>query len=144
MAAHDTRERGVFRYEGDREIYRLRRLKCSVCGKLHTELPDFILPFKRYDAQTIQATLDESPDNCCTADESTMARWRRDFAGAQEAIAALLVSYYMRLTENSASLFDVENITARIKAGQKHWLSFVTRLLINSGHRASTCFAFCP
>jgi len=144
MVVHDTRERGVFRYEGDKEIYRLRRLSCRVCGKLHTELPDFILPFKHYDAQTIQATLEESPDNSCAADESTMARWRRSFARAQEAIAALLVSYYMRLTENSASLFDAENIMARIKAGQKHWLSFVMRLLINSGHRPHTCFAFCP
>jgi hypothetical protein len=86
--------------------------------------------------------LDESPDNCCADDESTMARWRRDFAGAQEVIAALLVSYYMRLTGNSASLFDVENTTARIKAGQKHWLAFVTRLLANSGHRPYTVYPY--
>jgi hypothetical protein len=119
-------------------------MRCKGCRKIHTELPDFILPFKHYDAQTIQATLDLEPNNCCTADDSTMRRWKLSFGVAQTVIIALLTSYYMRIANSGASLFCFENILSKIKSEQKNWLSFVLRLLINSGHRQHTCFAFCP
>jgi hypothetical protein len=144
MVVRDTRERVVIRDDGRKETYRLRRMRCPSCRKLHTELPDFILPFKRYAAQTIQETLDLRPDNCCAADDSTMRRWRKSFTRAHEAIAALLASYYMRMTGNVPALFNFENILDRIRSEQKSWLMFVMRLLINTGHRPHTRFTFCP
>jgi hypothetical protein len=144
MVVRDTRERGVIRYDGHKEIYRVHRMQCCGCRKLHTALPDFMLPFKHYDAQSIQATLDSKPDNCCVADDSTMRRWKRSFGIAQSTIIALLVSYYMKMASSTASLFNLENILPKIRSGQTRWLAFVIRLLINSGHRLHTCFAFCP
>ncbi len=44
----DRRQRKALNESGDWVIYRLRRLRCLDCGKLHTELPDFLLPYKRY------------------------------------------------------------------------------------------------
>ena len=44
----DRRQRKALNESGDWVIYRLRRLRCQGCGKLHTELPDFLLPYKRY------------------------------------------------------------------------------------------------
>lgn len=31
----------------------IRRMKCEKCGSLHRELPEFILPYKQYEADVI-------------------------------------------------------------------------------------------
>lgn len=58
----------------------LRRMKCSVCGSLHRELPDNIYPYKQYEAEIISGVL----DGCITSDtlgfedypcEQTMLNW---------------------------------------------------------------------
>jgi hypothetical protein len=146
MVVRDTVTRIVFRSEGARDLYRIRRLQCVICGRIHRELPDFILPFKNYSSPTVQETLDSSslPDNGCVADDSTMRRWRSSFELSKNVLQALLVSYYMSLTKSTMPLLRFENILSKIKAEQKHWLSFVLQLLINSGHRPHTGFAFCP
>jgi hypothetical protein len=144
LAARDSRQRFVIRENGDRETWIVRRLQCRSCGKLHTELPDFILPFKHYEAQTIQSTLDEEPDNSCAADDSTLRCWRQSFSDVRFSIIALLTALYMKAMNKTAPLFQFENILSKLRARQKNWLAFVFRLLINSGHRLRTRFAFCP
>ena len=144
MTARDSRLRFVIRENGDRETWIVRRLRCRSCGKLHTELPDFILPFKHYEAQTIQRTLDEEPDNSCAADDATLRRWRQSFSEASSSIIALLAAFYMKAANKTAPLFQFDNILCKLRAGQKNWLTFVFRLLVNSGHRLRTRFAFCP
>jgi hypothetical protein len=136
--------RVVFRCGQECSLYRIRRLKCLACGHVHRELPDFVLPFKNYDSQTVQETLDSSPDNCCNADDSTMRRWQSSWELSKNALIALLMSYYLSLTKSTVSLLGFENILAKIRAEQKNWLSFVLRLLTNSGHRPHTGFSFCP
>jgi hypothetical protein len=122
----------------------VRRLRCRSCGKIHTELPDFILPYKHYEAPAIQKTLDDEPDASCAADDSTLRRWRESFAEASPLIIALLTALYMKVANNAAPLFHFGGILSNIRARQKHWLTFVFQLLINSGHRLRTRFAFCP
>jgi hypothetical protein len=134
----------VFRCGQDCSLYRIRRLQCVSCSRIHRELPDFVLPFKNYDSQTVQETLESTPDNCCSADDSTMRRWQNSFELSKNALMALLVSYYMNLTKSMPSLLGFKDILSQIRAEQKNWLSFVMRLLINSGHRPHTGFAFCP
>ncbi|MDR1979898.1 MAG: DUF6431 domain-containing protein [Synergistaceae bacterium] len=53
LTARDSRTRFVIRKDGERETWIVRRLRCCSCGKLHTELPQFILPFKHYEALAI-------------------------------------------------------------------------------------------
>jgi len=38
--------------------FRIRRLKCKECGKLHRELPDILLPYKHYRSEIIEEALD--------------------------------------------------------------------------------------
>jgi hypothetical protein len=144
MLVRDTVNRIVFRCGQDCSLYKIRRLQCICCGCIHRELPDFILPFKNYDAQTVQETLDSASDDCCNADDSTMRRWQRSFELSKSTLIAFLTSYSMILTRLTAPLLGFENILSKIRTEQKRWLSFVLRLLINSGHRPHTGFAFCP
>ena len=147
MTVYDSRRRYVIRQAtACKECYILRRLRCKSCKSIHTELPDFIQPFKHYDSQTIQDTIDKKQDNSCSADESTMSRWRTSFKDSQEAISTLLVAYYMRATGALASLFatGMDGIISKIRNTQPNWLSFVAGLLVNSGCKKHTKFAFCP
>lgn len=59
----------------------IRRMKCYNCGSLHREIPDFIIPFKQYEAEVIIGVLEGfiTPDTLGFEDypcEMTMIRWR--------------------------------------------------------------------
>lgn len=60
---------------------KIRRLKCVDCGALHRELPDFIFPYKQYEAEVILGVLEGfiTPEILGYEDypcEATMCRWR--------------------------------------------------------------------
>lgn len=60
------------------KVLRIRRLQCKNCLKIHHELPDLLVPHKRYAAATIEATLDETEVALAT---STIRRWVSWFKG---------------------------------------------------------------
>jgi hypothetical protein len=69
------RTKGGIKYE-----YRIRRLRCVVCNKLHRELPEFIFPYKQYEAHIILGVLEGliTPETIGFEDypcEITMIRW---------------------------------------------------------------------
>ncbi|TYZ24525.1 hypothetical protein FZ040_00300 [Selenomonas ruminis] len=51
---------------------------CPNCGHTHTELPDFIRPYKHYESSVIQEVVNGKSTDICEADESTMKRWKRE------------------------------------------------------------------
>lgn len=59
----------------------MRRLRCTVCGKVHRELPDSVLPYKQYEAEIVRGVT-EGLITCETLGyedypcEKTMQRWR--------------------------------------------------------------------
>ncbi len=61
----------------------IRRFKCISCGKLHRELPDFIFPYKQYDADIIRGVLEGyiTSDTIGYEDypcEAIMDKWNRE------------------------------------------------------------------
>lgn len=36
----------------------IKRRKCSDCGKIHRELPEFIFPYKQYEAEVIRGVIE--------------------------------------------------------------------------------------
>lgn len=60
---------------------RIRRLYCTECGRLHRELPCYILPYKQYEAEVVRG-VQEGLITCETLGyedypcEMTMTRWR--------------------------------------------------------------------
>ncbi|MCD8119686.1 MAG: DUF6431 domain-containing protein [Lachnospiraceae bacterium] len=60
---------------------KIRRLRCENCGRYHRELPDFIFPYKQYDADVIRGVCEGfiTPDTIGFEDypcEMTMKRWK--------------------------------------------------------------------
>lgn len=78
----DTKKRIMKKYGGICIHVCIRRLKCRECGKLHSELPDILIPYKHYAAEVIKNVVDEivTAENLITEDypcEETMKRWRQ-------------------------------------------------------------------
>ena len=71
------RKRSSTGMDGVRHTYLLRRLLCRRCGRIHHELPVFMVPYKRYEAQVIEAAI--SGDLTCVPcyDQTirTFQRW---------------------------------------------------------------------
>ena len=81
LRSRDSRVRGFFDTDGEKHLLRHRRLICRKCGRIHSELPDFIVPEKRYTAgavlgafsSEISGSNEKSPS--CAAEDSTIAGW---------------------------------------------------------------------
>jgi hypothetical protein len=126
-------------------LFLLRRLLCQVCGKLHRELPNIIYPYKHYEADVIQAIIEEREEaSSCGADNATIRRWKTDFVAAEPEIKQRLSSVYVRMIDKTVPFTESEDILAKIRTHEKRWLAFVISLLTNSGHKICTEFAFFP
>ena len=60
LAAYDRKTRKVHTRSSGKIVLLLRRLRCTQCEKLHTELPDFLVPYKRYSRKSIEDVLSGS------------------------------------------------------------------------------------
>lgn len=72
-----SRKRKVISEGGEDLLLVIRRLRCSQCRKIHHELPDCILPYKRYESACArQVVSSPSSLSAVTADDATLRRWK--------------------------------------------------------------------
>ena len=57
LSYYDTVKRTVLLKGRERRHVYIRRLRCENCGRIHRELPSFILPYKRYEAGIIRGVV---------------------------------------------------------------------------------------
>ena len=76
-----SRNRSIIESDSNVIIFRIRRLRCKACQKIHHELPDKVLPYKRHEVKSIEEVLDETPLLSITADGPTIRRWKSWFNG---------------------------------------------------------------
>jgi hypothetical protein len=102
LVYRDTCERH-YRLGGGKKVwFRIRRLKCPRCKKLHRELPDILAPYKHYHLDIIMGMLegtltkgeDEYEDYPC---EKTVERWEAWFSQNKTDIDGYLKSVGHRL-----------------------------------------------
>lgn len=134
MSVRDSRKRGVIDGDGETKIFRLRRLQCEICNKLHIELPSFIQPFKHYAADVIETVLDGGVDDC-PAEASTMKRWREWFSSAAPYIERALAAIKLTNLSKSINLLKYSSFIEHIRFAGAGWLSRLTQMLVNSGGR---------
>lgn len=89
LCVRDSRKRKVITQTGNVDIYRLRRLKCRRCGKLHTELPGCIAPYKHYAIDVIESELLNMRKDC-PAENRTSQRWKCIFVSLLASVKYLL------------------------------------------------------
>ncbi|MCM3763329.1 DUF6431 domain-containing protein, partial [Alkalihalobacillus oceani] len=72
MLVRGTKNRKAKDHTGQSKTYNIRRLKCTNCGTIHHELPDLLIPYKRYEAECIEDVLTNPSTHIVPADDSTL------------------------------------------------------------------------
>ena len=132
---------------GERKVLMIRRLRCSICNKIHHELPDLLVPYKRYESKSIEAVVSGYGALTVAADESTISRWKRWFLAMSNYLAGALLSiairYGIETVEEVSDLpqSPLQRICRHVgySAG---WLARVVRSLVNANYWPYTRFAF--
>lgn len=121
----------------------VRRLYCTKCRRLHTELPSCLSPYKHYETEVIEGVVDNvvTPDDVDSEDypcESTMVRWKRwvmlnrlFIEGYLRMIGFNVLglgSDFLRSTENM-----LDSIRSHFRKTGKSWLALINRIIYNSG-----------
>ena len=131
-----SRHRVWYQSSGERAKLIIRRLCCKSCGKIHHELPDFLVPYKRYDAESIEGVVTEPVRKDIAADESTLSRWRLWFIAWVVYAQGCLQSISIRFNLPVENLFDhpqpALQLLGQFVGTEDGWLSRTVRPIANS------------
>jgi uncharacterized protein YbaR (Trm112 family) len=131
---------------GDRITYVIRRLRCANCKRIHHELPDLLVPYKRYEAACIESVLHSEPNSDVAADDSTLYRWRLWFAQFWPYWVACLQAISLRfgisVERSSVSSPSALQQIGRYVGHHKGWLARLVRPIVHSQLWVHTRFAF--
>lgn len=97
-----SRQRKYINGLGEQKILIIRRLQCERCKRIHHELPDNLIPYKRYGSKSIEAVITGNTKLTVTADESTLSRWRNWFSEMYNHFLGCLLSIAIVLGNQSA------------------------------------------
>lgn len=126
----------------------IRRLRCELCKKIHHELPDLLVPYKRYGAECIESVVSDSELIHVAADESTLYRWRHWFKHWSPYALRALISIGFRLQldmseqEASGSAQSTLQRIGHLVGKSSGWLAKVARSLANINLWVHTRSAF--
>lgn len=137
MSVIGTRDRKSKNREGHTNIYNIRRLRCNHCGRIHHELPDFLVPYKRYESECIEKVL-SNPHHDIPSDNSTLFRWKEWFDSFIEYWIGCLISIMLRTKQENIPLkrSSLGSETALQKIGRlvgdaPRWLDRIVRPIVN-------------
>jgi len=96
-----SRKRKYLNEAGIKAVLIIRRLRCKGCRRIHHELPDILVPYKRYNRASIEAVVSKNATLSVAADESTLFRWRSWFRRLAHHFLGCLVSITIRYQSES-------------------------------------------
>jgi hypothetical protein len=141
-----SRERTWRKRDGEKNILIIRRLRCTRYKTIHHELPDFLVPYKRYDAESIELGITQGSQSDVAADESTLNRWRTWFHWIVSywlgCLHALLHSFAQPVERSSPPSQSALHDIGRLLGHQFGWLSRVVQLVVNHHFWVHTRSAF--
>lgn len=126
-------------YGGVRRTIQVRRMRCTRCDRLHTELPDILTPNRHYGSEVIENVVDEvsTPEDLSTENypcEKTMQRWKDWIAINQDQIEGTLRSVGTRLLElHESLLMSTDSLLTKLRDLGQGWLSILCRIIYGSG-----------
>lgn len=133
---------------GEVIILSIRRLRCVHCRRVHHELPDILIPYKRYGSDSIEAVITSGKSVAVSADESTLYRWEGWFNHLITYILGCLQSISIRL-RMECIVEDKSHLTYSLLQRVWHfvgdasgWLARVVRPLANLNLWVHTRSAF--
>jgi len=142
-----SRRRGAIDTAGCRMALIIRRLYCVKCNRVHHELPDILVPYKRHVSASIESALEGKPDMSVPADESTINRWKRWFLSLANHLAGCLASiaaHHGIVSVEKAACFPKSMLQRVMQyvGDAGGWLARIVRSVANSNNWVHTRFAF--
>ena len=117
LTAYDRKVRKVRTKTGEIETLLLRRLRCKNCQRLHTELPDFLVPYKRYSRESIEDVIAKSrtgaPDDERTRNK--IRTWYRHIRVYLDGIWQRLVNQKFASPQKIPTFLEL--VTAAVNSG---------------------------
>jgi len=146
MKVIGSRKRVLFQSGGERIKLMIRRMCCLCCGCIHHELPDLVVPYKRYSSASIESALNREGILVVASDDSTIYRWRKWFQAVAWQLYSVLSALAIRSKrpleaqpEASDSLLRTFRQLTEKRPG---WLSRVVHLVVNTNNWQQTRSAF--
>lgn len=131
-----SRGRVWFKSSGDRSKLIIRRLRCAPCKRIHHELPDLLVPYKRYDAESIERVVSEPVCTDIAVEESTLRRWKCWFLAwavyAAGCLQSVAVRFNLPVAAPSAPPQSALQMLRRFAGDAVGWLRRVVRPIANS------------
>lgn len=144
-----SRERKLRDESGESKRFIVRRLRCMQCEKIHHELPDLMVPYKRYGADVIEEATLSTTHLTVAADESTIYRWRSWFFQLVDYWLFILQSLLVQFQTDRTSAIDLSSrrLPAHERIGQWFgmeggWLAKIVRPVANHHFWIHTRSAF--
>jgi len=86
---------------------------CGACNKYQALIPSFIKPYKQYEAEVIEAALraaesGEMKSSDCPANESTITRWKAEFAERGARAVGVLMSIMYKIYTEHISMIEMK------------------------------------
>jgi hypothetical protein len=128
MTAIGRRIRGYIDGGSNNVKLSIRRLKCTGCEKIHHELPDILVPYKRHCSETIEEIIDEKTD-AVGCEASTIQKVKRWFAAKTQYFTGCLVSAAAQV---GATVAASTNSLLRKMRESRGWLKRLVRIAVNS------------
>lgn len=122
-----SRKRNYINKAGEKITLIIRRLRCRKCQRVHHELPDILVPYKRYESSCIENVL-IGLDNTIPVEESTIYRWKKWFNNLIIKILLYLLSI-SDITELRNKVFNDSSIISFHKSYHR-WLAILVRQII--------------
>jgi hypothetical protein len=140
-----SRNRTLIRTTGESIVLRIRRLRCKNCGVIHHELPFEVIPYKRHEAESIEAVLEDKELLDTPADEFTLKRWRKWFAGLTRHLLGVLASAMLKSSSEMDMTPPTGDALQRIRQAvgdAPGWLSRVVQTAVKNNCWVQTRSAF--
>ena len=116
----------------------IRRLRCVNCQRIHHELPDCLVPYKRYESIAIESVVSEGSGlSDVAADNATMYRMRAWFNTMLPYLLSCLNSIAIRLGQDPVKEPSVPTLSAHQRIGlyvghASRWLARIVRPIVNA------------
>lgn len=143
-----SRRRKLVSESGEHRLLIIRPLRCTQCRKIHHELPDCVVPYKRYESACVEQVVSESVSlPTAAADDSTMQRWKDWFHEHTVYLLGALRSIAARFHQDPAEKPSLPPQTAHHEIGHyvgdaPGWLARIVRAVVNSNLWVHTRSAF--
>jgi hypothetical protein len=105
-------------------------LKCKRCGKIHTELPGCIHPYKQYLVEVIEPCLDNDI-KACPSDERTIRRWQHHWHQLKPYVNGLLKSLWGIQHQRHYPLLGADSLLDAIRNKGPGWLTLVNQFVFS-------------